>query len=166
MNLIEKFENMPFQDVGTFNSIFKGSPLLGYESTESVEIGNLCNEDKRRVKVGEVIILMSLSQKTIRTVPKREEINRLKKSKKVQSTIPEIYRILTPTQFMIYSAIKEAGEFSGVEELAKSISITSKTIFSNLPKLLELGLIKKQIVSGENIAGSFNKLTIANSVKM
>ena len=28
MNLIEKFENMPVQDVGTFNSIFTASPIM------------------------------------------------------------------------------------------------------------------------------------------
>jgi DNA-binding MarR family transcriptional regulator len=149
MNLIEKFENMPFQDVGTFNSIFKNSPILGFDFSTEVEIGNLTPDNQRRVKVGENVLFLDLTQKS------RVEIKRVEKAKrKLQKvslskpkTLPAIYSMLTPTEFMVYLAIKELGEVDGVTTLAKILPMTTKTISNCLVKLSRLGLVQKKKVS-------------------
>lgn len=170
MNLIEKFENMPVQDVGTFNSIFKTTPIMGYDFKTEVEIFELLPDNRRRVKVGDDTLFIDLTQrKSLREEKKPTFVRpegRLTKSEKVSREIPRVYKILKPTEFMIYSAIKEVGEVSGIEELSRRISITNKTIIANLPRLIELGLVKKQYVACEGKAGSFNKLTIDTSVNL
>jgi DNA-binding MarR family transcriptional regulator len=149
MNLIEKFENMPFQDVGTFNSIFKNSPILGFPFSQEVEIGNLTTDNQRRVKVGECVLFLDLTQKT------QVEVRRVeKKKRKLQKvvtakfkTLPIIYTMLTPTEFMVYLAIKELEEVDGITTLAKILPMTTKTISSCLVKLSKLGLVQKKKVS-------------------
>jgi predicted transcriptional regulator len=149
MNLIEKFENMPFQDVGTFNSIFKNSPILGFPFSEDVEIGNLTTDNQRRVKVGETVIFLDLTQKTqveVRRVEKKER--KLQRVTTVKlKTLPVIYSMLTPTQFMVYLAIKELEEVDGINTLAKILPMTTKTISNCISKLSKLGLVQKKKVS-------------------
>jgi hypothetical protein len=165
MNLIEKFENMPFQDVGTFNSIFKTTPILGFKFDEIVQIGNVSHEDKRRITVGDNVILMSLSQKKLNTPTKARQLGKIPKVQKVETRISNLYKILSPSEFMIYYAIKEAGEFSGIGELSKHTSLTTKTISSRMPKLLELGLINKTVVWCERSRKCFSRLTATSSVE-
>lgn len=170
MNLVEKFENMPVQDVGTFNSIFKTTPIIGREFSTEVSIHELTPDNRRRVKVGNEIIFIDLTQRKSIKEEKRVTFVRpkgvLSKSEKISRELPTVYKILKPTEFMIYSAIKEAGEISGIEELSRKISITNKTIIANLPRLIQLRLVKKQYVACEGKAGSFNKLTIDTSVNL
>jgi len=164
MNLIEKFENMLVQDVGTFNSIFTTTPIMGYDSNEPVEIGKLGQADTRQVKIGSSTVIMKLAQnKKIISVKKEQDV-KLPKSLKKKPNISELYKILRPSEFMIYSAIKEAGEFSGIEELSKYTSLSTKTIFSKLPRLIELGLIEKKMVHCEESAACFNRLIFISSV--
>lgn len=158
MNLIEKFENMPFQDVGTFNSIFKNSPILGFDFSTEVEIGSLTTDNQRRVKVGDTTIFLDLTQKSQKEVKRAEKKER--KLEKVQANVktklPVIYSALTPTEFMTYLAIKELGEVDGVYALSRTLPISTKTIYNCLPKLIKLGLIsKKKVFDGEK---SFTRL--------
>jgi hypothetical protein len=165
MNLVEKFENMPFQDVGTFNSIFKTTPILGFKFDEIVQIGNVSHEDKRKVMVGDSVILMDLTQKKLNTSTETRQSKKIPKFLKVETRISNLYKILSPSEFMIYSAIKEAGEFSGIGELSKHTSLTTKTISSRMPKLLELGLVNKTSVCCEKSHTCFSRLTVTSSVK-
>lgn len=149
MNLIEKFESMPFQDVGTFNSIFKNSPILGFDFDQEVEIGHLTTDNQRRVKVGETILFLDITKKSLAEVRKIDKQN--KKLEKVSlttiKTLPVIYSKLTPTEFMTYLAIKELKEVDSITALARVIPMTTKTISNCLIKLSNLGLIQKKKVS-------------------
>jgi hypothetical protein len=164
MNLIDKFENMPFQDVGTFNSIFVTTPLMGFDFKEPVLIGALTNGNERKILVGNTEVLIDLTQRKSLKPEKRTTFVKPKgtteRCNKSSLKLPAIYKILKPTEFMIYSAIKEVGEVDGIEELSRRISISNKSIIANLPRLIELGLIKKKYVTVIGKAGSFNKLTI------
>lgn len=164
MNLIDKFESMPVQDVETFNSIFITTPLLGFGPNETVLIGALTSGNERKILVGDKEIFMDLTQRKSLKLEKRKTFIKPKRNieRCVKSSLelPSIYKILKPAEFMIYSAIKEVGEVDGVEELARRISISNKTILANLPRLIKLGLIKKKYVTIIGKAGSFNKLTI------
>lgn len=167
MNLIEKFEDMLAQDVGTFNSIFTTTPILGFNSDVEVRIGELCNGNQRKILVGSEVLLMDLTQK--KSVKKEKKITFIKPKggcTKVSANISNIYKILKPTEFMIYSAIKEVGEVDGIEELARKISVSNKTIISNLPRLIQLGLVKKKYVTVIGKTGSFNKLIVDTSVTL
>lgn len=170
MNLIEKFEDMPVQDVGTFNSIFTTTPILGFKTDESVIIGELCNANQRKVFVGNEVLTMDLTQK--KSIKKEKRVTfvkpkgELERCTKVSAELPKIYKILKPTEFMIYSAIKEVGEVDGIEELARRISVSNKTIISNLPRLIQLGLVKKKYVTVIGKTGSFNKLMVDTSVTL
>jgi DNA-binding transcriptional ArsR family regulator len=166
VDLIDKFENMPFQDVGTFNSIFKNCPILGVSFDTSVEIKELV-KGERRVIVGSSEILIDLTKKAIlKNEPKvKKELTKIKKSNpRRKLVLSEIYTLLKPTEFLIYCAIKESGEIDGVEELSRAIKISSKTIHANLKRLLELKLVKVEYVACRS--GSFNKLTIDTTTKM
>lgn len=158
MNLIEKFENMPFQDVGTFNSIFKNSPILGFDFSAEVEIGGLANDNQRKIKVGETTIFLDLTQKSQKEVKRAEKKER--KLERVTSNmevkLPVIYSALTPTEFMTYLAIKELGEVDGVYAISRTLPMSTKTIYNCLPKLIKLGLIRKKKVS--NGEKSFTRL--------
>jgi len=149
MNLIEKFENMPFQDVKTFNSIFKNSPITDFPFDLEVEIGHLTTDNQRKVKVGETILFLNLTQKILAGVRKVNKNN--KKLEKVNlttlKTLPAIYSKLTPTEFMTYLAIKELKEVDSITALSRVIPMTTKTISTCLIKLSNLGLIQKKKVS-------------------
>ena len=151
---------MPFQDVGTFNSIFKKTPLLGFNSSDEVEIGGIGSNNQRIIKVSGKLIHLDLSQKIDERAP-RVKVQKVKKLSQVERTnkrIPELYRLLKPTEFMIYSAIKEVEFIDGIESLSKEISINSKTIAINLKKLVKLGLVKKTLLSSSS--GIFYRLSV------
>lgn len=164
MSLIEKFENMPFQDVGTFNSIFTGSPILGFPFDTPVEIKELA-AGTRRVIVGTETLYLELLQKTKKVSEvkssKVEEKSKFIKVNKKSLNLSRVYRMLKPTEFMIYSAIKDAQEVHGIEEFSRHVGLSNKTISNNLKRLVELKLIKAEYVVCEN--GSFTKLTIDNT---
>lgn len=164
MNLLDKFENMPFQDVGTFNSIFKSTPILNVDHSTKVEVCEMHKDNTRKLIVGDKVIFMDLTQRKSLKPEKRVTFIKPKgiteRCNKSTLKLPEIYKILKPTEFMIYSAIKEVGEVDGIEELSRRISVSNKSIIANLPRLIELGLIKKKYVTVIGKAGSFNKLSI------
>ena len=62
-------------------------------------------------------------------------------------TLPVIYSTLKPTEFMVYLAVKELEEVSGLSALAKILPMTTKTISNCLVKLSKLGLVQKKKVS-------------------
>jgi predicted transcriptional regulator len=161
MNLIDKFESMPFQNVSTFNSIFKTTPILNVDDNLNVEVCELSNDNSRKIIVGDKIIFMDLTQRKNMDFEKKKVIKKktdFKKINKVIKELPKLYKTLKPTEFIIYSAIKELSEIHGVEELSRQLSVSSKTILANLPRLIELNLVKKEYVTCKN--GSFNKLSI------
>ena len=168
MNLIEKFENMPVQDVGTFNSIFRTTPILGFPFDKEVIVRGLVSDGRRELIVGGSTVYLDLTQKKSIREEKRVTFvkpkGELQRAIKKTSELPKIYKILKPVEFLIYSAIKEVGQVDGIEELARNISVTNKTIIANLPRLISLGLVKKQYVACEGKTGSFNKLTVDASV--
>lgn len=169
MNLIEKFDNMLVQDVGTFNSIFKTTPILGYDSNLEVEILGLGKDGQRKIRVGDVEFYMDLTQrKSIKPEKKRVTFVRprgvLDRAEKTKASLPKVYKMLRPAEFIIYSAIKELGEVDGIEELSRHISVSNKTIIANLPRLIQLGLVKKKYVACDS--GAFNKLTVDTSVNL
>lgn len=163
MNLIEKFENMPFQDVGTFNSIFKTTPILNVDFSQPVEICEL-KGNERRIKVGNETIYMDLTQKKSALMEKKKKREKPKnvrpRHNKIAITLPDIYRLLSPVEFVIYSAIKEVKEVGGVEELSRHLGISNKTILLRLKKLVNLNLVKREFVSCGS--GSYLKITLVN----
>lgn len=166
MNLIKIFEEMPFQNVKSFNQVFKTTPIVGFDSDEDVRIGEMTIGNERRVYVGDSVLSMDLTQKKSIRVKKKVVEKPVKKLEMVEKTsreIPSVYKILKPTEFMIYSAIKEVGQVDGIQELSRKISISNKTILANLKRLTDLGLVTSKRVTGKE--GSFNKLTVDTSVK-
>lgn len=142
MNLIELFENKPFQNVGTFNSIFPASPILGVSSELEVEIKEQTPMG-RKILVGEETIFIDLQvykqrKLRVRTPYIKKTVTTKKK------TLPSIYLELTPTEFMIYSALKELGSVSSQGELSRLINVTRRSIGGNLERLIKLGLVEKK----------------------
>lgn len=167
MNLISKFENMPEQTVKTFNKLFKSTPIVGFNSNDEVRIGEVSTGNERKVYIGESVLSIDLTQnKKVKSNKKivKKSTKKLEKMVKKDLNLPSIYKILTPTEFMVYSAIREAGEVDGIEELSEQLSIINKTIYTNLKRLTALGLVKSRMVADNS--GRFNKLTIDTSVKL
>lgn len=165
MNLIEKFENKPFQDVGTFNAIFTKTPILGFDSNTPVEIKNIV-AGKRRVLVGNSEIFLDLRMRSapIAEIKKTREGRKVKVrrvSEKKKLKLPDFYRMLKPSEFVVYSAIKEAKEIDGMEELSRVIGITNKTIAQTIKRLVKLKLVQTECVAGPS--GSFTKIKIDTS---
>ncbi len=158
MNLIEIFENKPFQDVGTFNSIFKLTPILGYPSEVEVEIKELGKDNQRKIIVGNDVIFMDITQKKMIKGARKTVIKKsTQKIEIVEKEFPNIFRVLTPTQFMLYEAIRSVGEVDGIEQLSRATNIQRRTVTNNLKKLIQLGMVKKQIIRNGNF---FCKITI------
>ena len=168
MNLIEQFDNALDQNVRTFNNIFNHNPLEGFSENSIVEIGGIVPGGKRVIIIdNEIRILLDINLKEKKQLLKKKKINKkpnFPKIKKESIKLSRLYKILTPSQFMIYSAIRESKEISGIEELSRNIALTNKTILFNLKPLIKLGLVKKTpSVSKE---GSFCKLTIDEAVNI
>lgn len=168
MNLIEVFENKPFQDVGTFNAVFKSTPILGFPSSTEVEIKELVSGGERRVLVGRETLFIDLTQKKAVVEKKRAKaevragLSKLFKKKR-RNQLPELYRKLSASEFMILSAVRELGEVDGISELTRNIALNRKTISQALPRLISLGLIKtERAVSSE---GDFLKISVDTADK-
>lgn len=158
MNLLDKFESMPVQDVGTFNSIFKHNPILGFPSDAQVEICGIGKEDTRIIKVNGETLYKDLKYRQPATKrPRIKKISQLKKVSLQETKLPEVYGLLKPAEFMIYSAVKELGSVVGATELAKQLNLSQKTILTNLPKLIKLGLVETEKVA--TVSGSSFKIT-------
>jgi hypothetical protein len=147
-SLIEIFENKLAQDVGTFNSIFKKTPILGYPADTKVEIHGLFPEDKRKIIVGDDTLYMTIVQpKKKPKKPKKGRIRILPIAQPTNKKLPEIYRLLNPSQFMIYMAVQTMGAVDGIQELARQLSIESRTIRNNIKHLIKLKLIRTESVA-------------------
>ena len=163
MNLIELFEKKPFQDVGTFNAIFKTTPILGFPANAEVEIKGLVNGGMRRIEVGgtELILDLAPTKNAQKVAEKRAKFTKDKvRCKKTKAELPPIYKQLTASEFMTYYAIKELGSVSGMTELSRHISLTRNTISKCLVKLKKLGWIKTETVAPDTTGGAFLKITI------
>jgi hypothetical protein len=150
-NLINIFEAQQTQDVKTFNTIFTETPIEGYPANTSVEIKGIYSQG-RLIIVGQDAIYMPIQQyatKQPKKQAKQQYTPVLPKAEKNNKKLPGIYGILKPSQFMIYSAIKELGSVGGIEELSEQLSIDRKTISKNLKELSKLKLIRTEKVSIE-----------------
>jgi DNA-binding MarR family transcriptional regulator len=165
MNLIDKFESMPFQDVGTFNSIFKSTPIIGHSYDLPVEIKNITHGQRRLVQIGEATVEMELTQSKLTRDFQRHTVEfkpKAKAFKKEAMKLPTAYKQLTGAEFLIYSAVKELGEVCGIMELSRQISLTSKSIYNNLPRLIKLGYVKTERVI--STSGDYTKISVDTSV--
>ena len=119
---------------------------------------------ERQIKVGYEFIYMDLTKKKSTIMEKEKKREKPKNVRprhdKMAITLPEIYRILSPVEFVIYSAIKEVKEVGGVEELSRHLGISNKTILLRLKKLVDLNLVKREFVSCGS--GSYLKITLVN----
>ncbi len=149
-SLIEKFENSFVQDVGTFNSIFKQTPILGFSSDLQVEIKEILKGDERRIVVGDQIIFHKIIQTSPKSKAHRKniDISILKKVSPVQKKqLPDIFLKLSPSEFMVHQAITLLGCIDGIEELSKQICLTGKTIYPIIKKLTDMGVVHTEKVS-------------------
>lgn len=150
MSLIDVFENKLSQDVKTFNSIFKQTKIKNYPSDSSVEIKELHAGDKRRIVIGEnkeEILLKIVQVRRKRKRKKKEKEFILKKVSAVNSTLPEIFMKLKPSEFMVFQAIKLIGCSDSIEELSKQMCICSKTISQVVQKLIKMNMIETEKAS-------------------
>ena len=157
ISLIEVFESSLIQDVQTFNAIFKKTPITGFNPDTTVEIKDLHEGDKRRIFVGSEVIFLKIVQEN-----RKKKIKAKKKPdagilKKVSSSgvrgfyakLPQIFKKLTPREFMVYQAMTMLECVDGIEELSKQMSLNRKTISQAVRSLTELGVIKSEMVSSE-----------------
>ena len=159
MNLIQIFESKPFQDVGTFNSIFVNTPLIGFSSNDTVEICELGKDNKRRILVNDSFeIFLDITQKKLKEEKKqrivKQSVKRISLEKK---NFSKLYQILTPTQFVLYHAIESVGEIDSIGQLSEATRLERKTVSVNLNKMESMGFIKKTLVDKGNY---FFKITI------
>ena len=168
MKCIEIFESLPEQTVKTFNETFTNK-IKGFSDNTSVEIGTLTSSGDRIVVVGDSELVMDLQARNSwaedqKKKKKPKKPSNLKKSEKVEFQLSPIFKMLSPSEFFVYSAIKEAEVVSGVEELSRQINITNKTIFKLLKRLVKLGLVKKTLVSCDS--GCFNELRVDTQINL
>lgn len=153
MNLIEKFENKPFQNVGTFNSIFVRTPILNKDANTPVRIGRLESGDFRQVFVGSELILLKLNQKQ---KPLKKQVIKKQGKLKIEKVsdrdnLPSIFKKLTPQQFMVYYAIKLKKVFYGTKELNEELNLCTRTISNCIKHLKKLNYVKSQKVNVDGL---------------
>lgn len=153
MELINKFENMPFQDVGTFNSIFKATPLLGFKSNESVKIKSVVPGKGRLILVGNSEVFMDLSngektpprdKRRVSTIQYLKRKNRRYYEKKVgiEGKLPQMFKELTPLEFFAFHCVKKMKETT-VSEICSELRISNQRTMNNcLKSLVDRGYVK------------------------
>jgi DNA-binding MarR family transcriptional regulator len=152
VSLIEIFENHSIQNVDTFNSIFKKTPIVGFDPNTEVEIKDLHKGDERKIRVGDQVIFLKIIQlkRKPRTRKKTTDLGILKKVSAIEKKqLPDIFLKLSPSEFMVHQAIALLGCIDGIEELSKQISLTGKTISPIIKKLTEMGLVHTERVSAD-----------------
>ena len=160
MNLINLFESKPFQDVGTFNSVFKTTPILGFDSSLEVEIGNITSTGRRLLVGGkEITMSLEVNKKEQAVREKRERISSFSKPNK-SGTLSRFYKELSPSEFMLYSALKELGVVYGVSQLSKLVNLTTTTCGKTLKSLQEKKLVQ---VSGDYCG--ISKIVLTQEIK-
>jgi DNA-binding MarR family transcriptional regulator len=153
MELISKFENMPFQDVGTFNSIFKTTPLLGFNTSEEVKIKSIIPGKGRLILVGGVEVFLDLSNE-VKTRPvekvristkqyiKRKNRRYYEKKMGMEGKLPRIFNELTPFEFFAFHCVKKLKETT-VSEICKELRITNqRTVNNHIKSLVDKGYVK------------------------
>lgn len=142
MNLIDIFESKPFQDVGTFNSVFKTTPILGFAPDLEVVIGSMTSTG-RRLSVGgkEIILSLAVNKKEQQVKAKVTSKSAFNKPKQTE-TLSSLYKELSPSEFMLYSAIKELGTVYGISQVSRLINLTSRTCGNALKVLNEKKLVE------------------------
>jgi hypothetical protein len=159
MSLISEFESKPFQDVGTFNSIFKTTPILGFSSDLEVTILGMSTSG-RKVLVGETEIVLDLAvekKPVVRT--KQARVRKFAKPEKTRE-LSLLYKELSPSEFMLYSAIKELGTVYGVSQVSRMVNLSFKTCVNCLKTLQERKLVQ---VSGDYCG--ISKIVLTQEIK-
>lgn len=166
MNLIEKFENKPFQDVGTFNAIFAKTPILGEDARSEVRIGRLINGDLREVFVNDKKLFLNLNQKIKKVIKKRiqKKASKLRREEVLEegNQLSSIFKKLSAYDFFVFSAIKEVRVFYGVGDLAQELKLCRRTAQSIIKKLERLNLVNSEKIVHNGVV--LNKLTIDEGV--
>jgi DNA-binding transcriptional ArsR family regulator len=155
MNLIDLFESKPVQDVGTFNSIFKGSPILGHDYSKPVAIKELIPGVGRKLQVGDLELFVELKT-SVPTVPKKTkgagQVRRIQRKNKNYyekkttgenvKTIARALLELTPWEYYTLACLR-CLEQATVPEIAKKLKVTNyRTIQNHMHSLLEKGYVK------------------------
>ena len=157
MTLIEKFENAPFQDVGTFNSIFPWNPILGFDSSAEVKIGKIVQDSERLVFVNEVALQLDLiAPKKGAYRPRRVmsptkakakyEKEKQRKKKNLLFEFSTIFKELTFGEYYIYNALMEIGEVEILAVFAFSLGIDRKSMIKHMKNLTNKGYVEKTTV--------------------
>ena len=143
MNLIDVFESKPFQDVGTFNSVFKTTPILGFDVDLEVVIG-LMTPTGRKLTVGgkEIILNLAVNKKQMQKVEAKKAVRSRFKQPVKSIGLSSLYKELSPSEFMLYCAIKELGTVYGISQASKLINLTTKTCGNALKVLNEKKLVE------------------------
>lgn len=148
MNSIELFESKPFQDVGTFNSIFTATPLIGFKSSSKVEICHLTAKGRLVLVEKEEIFLDLLVDERIEKKIKRRNFNQKKaRVRTVKATraksreLSPLFKQLKPSEFLVYAALRELGEIQNISSFTAMLSIGVKTVRPAIASLEKKGLI-------------------------
>jgi hypothetical protein len=159
MNLINEFESKPFQDVGTFNSIFKTTPILGFEPSLEVTILGM-TPTGRKILVGETEIVLNLAaEKKVVTKVKVQKTSNFAKPEKAKE-LSTLYKELSPSEFMLYSAIKELGEVYGVSQISQMVNLSLKTCTNSLKVLHD-----KKLVEVSTAYRGISKISLTQEIK-
>jgi hypothetical protein len=154
MTLIEQFENKPVQDVGTFNSIFKTTPLIGFKSNLPVYIGRMTPMG-RELRIGEETLVLELPA-SIKLVPRKEkrvsEIARVSRKNRrryeqknnFDGKLPRVMKELTFAEYFAYRCLKHM-KTATAAEICREVSITEnyRTMLNHLNALVEKGYAVK-----------------------
>jgi hypothetical protein len=149
MNLIEKFENAPFQDVGTFNAIFPWTPILGFDASTEVKIGKIVTDSERLVFANEVELRMDL------IAPKKAAIKKIKpevRKKTIKPTKGQPLELSAPFkelsfgEFFTYKALMEIGQITTLEAFSSIVGVDRKSMTSYMRNLIKKGYVEKTTV--------------------
>lgn len=149
MNLIDKFENAPFQDVGTFNAIFPWTPILGFESSAEVKIGKIVQDSERLVFANDVEFRLNLIAPKNAAVKKNKPEVRKKegKSRKGESvTLSAPFKELSFGEFFTYKALMEIGQIATLETFSSIVGVDRKSMTSYMRNLIKKGYVEKTAV--------------------
>lgn len=149
ISLIERFENSSVQNVETFNTIFKQTPITGFPLDLNVEIREISKGDERKIIVGDETILLKIIQTGPKAkIPKKfVDISILKKVPSAQKKeLPDIFLKLSPSEFMVHQALSILGCVDGIEQLSKQICIHRKTISQAIKNLSAVGMVHTERV--------------------
>ena len=161
MNLIDIFESKPFQDVGTFNSVFKITPILGFDVDLEVVIG-LMTPTGRKLTVGgkEIILDLAVSKKDMQKVGVKKAVKSRFKQPVKSTVLSSLYKELSPSEFMLYCAIRELGTVFGVSHLSRNVNLSTKTCTKVLKELQNKKLV--------NVTGDYcgiSKIVLTQEIK-